>query len=241
MARIRTIKPEFFTDYKLYEIEKETQLPIRVAYAGLWTQCDREGRFEWIPEQLKIGVLPYDNIDFARVLDALVTRGLLVKYASKEGNFGCVKHFKNHQIVNNREKDSTIPEPPPDNDVTRESRVEHAPLKGRERNNIKKTKQKKSDEVEYSEEFLEFYELYPRKEDKKPAAIKYQKIVSNDEATHEQIMAGAKKYVAYIRAKNKDDDFIKLPSTWLNKASWNNEYQTKPRIQASQPVTIFGG
>ena len=47
MARIRTIKPEFFRHEALYEAEHETGLPLRVAYAGLWTAADREGRFQW--------------------------------------------------------------------------------------------------------------------------------------------------------------------------------------------------
>ena len=55
-------------------------MPIRVAFAGLWTRCDREGRFQWRPRQLKVQILPYDNADFARVLDALATRGFIVKY-----------------------------------------------------------------------------------------------------------------------------------------------------------------
>ena len=47
MARIRTIKPEFFRHEGLYELEQETGFAIRVAFAGLWTACDREGRF-WV-------------------------------------------------------------------------------------------------------------------------------------------------------------------------------------------------
>jgi hypothetical protein len=110
MARIRTIKPEFFRNHKLYKLEKETGLPIRVAFAGLWTTCDREGRFEWVEEELKLDCLPYDEVDFSRVLDALVTRGFVVKYAVNERDFGYVPGFLEHQVVNNREKDSTIPQ-----------------------------------------------------------------------------------------------------------------------------------
>ena len=42
MARIRTIKPEFFRHADLYEAERETGLPLRLAFAGLWTAADRE-------------------------------------------------------------------------------------------------------------------------------------------------------------------------------------------------------
>lgn len=111
MARIRTIKPEFFRHEDLYELEKATRLPIRLAYAGLWTCCDREGRFKWRPRSLKVEVLPYDDCDFSRVLDALATRGFVVKYRVSGEDYGHVPSFHAHQFINNREAPSTIPDP----------------------------------------------------------------------------------------------------------------------------------
>lgn len=73
MARIRTIKPEFFRHAGLFDLEQETGLPLRVAFAGLWTAADREGRFAWKPRELKLDCLPFDLVDFSRVLDALST------------------------------------------------------------------------------------------------------------------------------------------------------------------------
>ena len=78
--RIRTIKPEFFHHEGLFEAELETKLPIRVAFAGLWCIADREGRFKWEPRRIGVQVLPYDGVDFSRVLDALTTRGFVFKY-----------------------------------------------------------------------------------------------------------------------------------------------------------------
>ena len=57
MARIRTIKPEFFRHEALFEAEHRAGLPLRLAFAGLWTAADREGRFKWRPRQLKLDVL----------------------------------------------------------------------------------------------------------------------------------------------------------------------------------------
>lgn len=113
--------------------EKETGLPLRLAFAGLWGAADREGRFKWQPERLKIDILPYDDVDFSRVLDALVTRGFLVKYTSQTCALGVIPSFKSHQIVNNRESASILPPPPKNmeklkdsNNLTRESRVNDA-------------------------------------------------------------------------------------------------------------------
>jgi hypothetical protein len=137
--RIRTIKPEFFTHDELYDLEVESGLPVRIAFAGLWCAADREGRFKWEPRRLGVQILPYDNIDFSRVLHALATRGFIRGYASHGGLFGVIPSFLDHQVINNREKDSELPEPleyiDPDACRTRDPRVTHASKaegKGRE-------------------------------------------------------------------------------------------------------------
>jgi len=113
MARIRTVKPDLFRHEGLFHLEQETKLPIRVAWSGLFTVCDREGRFEWKPNVLKLDILPFDSVDMERVLDALVTRGFLVKYACGNGPqrrfYGFLPTFKKHQVINNKEKPSSIP------------------------------------------------------------------------------------------------------------------------------------
>ena len=130
--RIRTIKPEFFTHDRLFEVERETKLPLRVAFAGLWCAADREGRFKWEPRRLGVAILPYDGIDFSRVLHALATRGFIQYYTSEAREFGCIPSFSRHQVVNNRERESELPEPPPmaegDACPTRQPRVPHATL-----------------------------------------------------------------------------------------------------------------
>jgi hypothetical protein len=55
--RIRTIKPELFRHEGLFDLEIETKLPIRVAWMGLFTCSDREGRFPWRPRVLKTMIL----------------------------------------------------------------------------------------------------------------------------------------------------------------------------------------
>jgi hypothetical protein len=126
VARIRTIKPEFFRHADLYEAEKETGLPLRIAFAGLWTAADREGRFKWRPRELKLDCLPHDEVDFSRVLDALTTRGWLVRYAVNGVEYGAIPTWGSHQIINNRETASVIPTPNEVNGLTREARVTDA-------------------------------------------------------------------------------------------------------------------
>ena len=130
MARIRTIKPEFFKHSGLYDAERETSLPLRLAFAGLWVCADRAGRFKWRPRELKLEALPYDDVDFERVMDALATRGFVVRYASGDDEFGYIPSWKHHQFINNKEPQSSIPNPPInqhiDASATREQREEDA-------------------------------------------------------------------------------------------------------------------
>jgi hypothetical protein len=128
--RIRTVKPEFFLHEGLFELETETSLPIRISFAGLWCVADREGRFKWEPRKIGVQILPYDNIEFSRVLDALWTRGFIVKYRVDSVDYGWIPSFTRHQVINNRERDSEIPEPNDTNAFdacpTRAPRDEHA-------------------------------------------------------------------------------------------------------------------
>lgn len=136
MARIRTIKPEFFRHSDLYEAEKETGLPLRLAFAGLWTAADKAGRFKWKPRELKLDCLPHDDVDFSRVLDALATRGWLVRYAVQGVEYGAIPTWEIHQVINNRETPSKLPAPSENNILTREPRVDDAlatPPKGKGR------------------------------------------------------------------------------------------------------------
>lgn len=148
--RIRTIKPEFFTHEGLFELERETGLPIRVGFAGLWCAADKAGRFKWEPRRIGVSVLPYDGTDFSRVLDALFTRGYVVRYRVDGVEYGAIPSFAKHQFINNKEKESTLPAPTSENEertkvkegeskvmdisrvkdatVTREARVENTSL-----------------------------------------------------------------------------------------------------------------
>jgi hypothetical protein len=111
MGRIRTIKPEMGRHEGLFDLEQETGLPIRFAWAMLQTACDREGRFDWRPRSLKAEVLPHDVLDFSRVLDAWLTRGFVVRYRVGDAWYGYVPTFKKHQFINHREQPSDLPDP----------------------------------------------------------------------------------------------------------------------------------
>lgn len=111
MTHIRTIKPDFFRHEDLFETEKKSGLPIRLAFAGLWIVADREGRFDWRPRSLKLDIFPFDDLDMASVLDVLVKHDFIVHYTVDGKEYGCIPSWQRHQQINARESPSRLPAP----------------------------------------------------------------------------------------------------------------------------------
>ena len=114
MSRIRTVKPGLFKHEELYDAEIESGLPLRLAFIGLFTVADKEGRFQWMPRTLKTDVLPHDDVDFSKVLDALARIGMLRRYVVADRVYGCIPTWKKHQVINQREAESFLPSPDED-------------------------------------------------------------------------------------------------------------------------------
>jgi hypothetical protein len=127
MARIRTIKPEFFTSDDICALSPLA----RLLYVALWCEADREGRLVWTPGVLKRRYLPDDDCDIAAVAGELVERGLVRLYG--EG-LAVIPTFTRHQHVNPREASSKLPPPDGATAVTRreEGKGEEGNGKGKE-------------------------------------------------------------------------------------------------------------
>lgn len=119
MARIRTVKPEFFTSEDVVCLSPVA----RLLYIGLWCEADREGRFAWRPGSFRLRYLPTDECDIQAVCDELVSRGLVVLYGD---GLACVPSFSKHQNINPRESASTLPEPEHGSDPPARARVSDA-------------------------------------------------------------------------------------------------------------------
>lgn len=103
MARIRTVKPEFFTSEDIVELDPMA----RLLYIALWCEADKEGRMAWKTKTFKMRYFPADDCDIDALADALVTRGLVCLYGE---NYAYIPSFKEHQHINPREKDSVLPD-----------------------------------------------------------------------------------------------------------------------------------
>ena len=76
----------------------------------------------------------------------------------------------------------------------------------------------------YTDNFLEFYTAYPLKKSKQAANKVFDKVIKK--TPFEDIMTGLEAYKAEIDKKKTKQEYIKHPSTWLNSACWQDEYDT---------------
>lgn len=127
MARARNIKPGFFTNDALGELE-----PIaRLLFIGLWTMADREGRVEDRPKKIRAQLFPYDDCKVDDLLDSLAGAGFILRYETKGLRCLQVVNWHKHQSPHHMEVPSDIP--PPDGT---ENRFNHAPLTKKQRETI---------------------------------------------------------------------------------------------------------
>lgn len=226
MARIRNIKPDFWTDEKLVELDPWE----RLLFIGIWNFVDDEGYMPYSPKRIKMQVFPGDSLDVSRGLQSLISIGALTLYDSGNGQVLKVTNWSKHQKVSNpsvskyrgldmepadqkprKQAELPIQIPEMDKKSTEDSREVH---KERERERVVN-----KDLSSKQDEFEQWYSRYPRKEAKengRKAFIKARQTVSLETLTtslekYNKAMAG------------KDRQYLALPATWLNAGRWQDE------------------
>ena len=112
MARIRTIKPEFWSDEKVVECSVNA----RLLFIGLWNFADDAGRQEDAPRQIKMKVFPGDDVTADQIdgmLQELSRNGLLIRYIVDGKRYLQIKGWR-HQLINKPQKPRNPP--PPDSE-----------------------------------------------------------------------------------------------------------------------------
>lgn len=95
MARIRTIKPDFWTDETLGECSPTA----RLLFVGTWNLADDHGNLERSSRQLKAQLFPYDNFDCEPFVVELLHVGCLLEYEVDGKKYLHIKGFDKHQKV----------------------------------------------------------------------------------------------------------------------------------------------
>jgi len=214
VARIRTIKPEFFTSEDIVALTPFS----RLLYVALWCEADKEGRLVWKPKTFKMRYLPGDDIDIAGLCQELIDAKLVVLYGD---GLAYIPTFKSHQHINPRESASTLPEP-----STREARVpsrqsrDSDPQGGREG----KGKEGNTDADatrDLPPGFVNFWAAWPvsdRKQAKGKCLEAWKK--ARAEPVAALVVAHVEK-MKTSRGWTKDGgEFIPAPLVYLNQRSW---------------------
>jgi len=104
MARIRTIKPEFWRDAKMVSVSRDA----RLLFIGLLNFANDNGVIKDSPLQLKINIFPMDNDIGATEVDnylnelehsRMINRYVAV-YEGEDRHFLHIRGFNKHQKIN---------------------------------------------------------------------------------------------------------------------------------------------
>lgn len=101
MARIRTIKPEFFTSESVGALS----WPARLTFAGLWTYVDDRGRAKDNPRAIRGALWPNDeetvsSADVNQFIEELVEHHMVCRYTVGIANYLHVINMRKHQTIN---------------------------------------------------------------------------------------------------------------------------------------------
>lgn len=91
-------------------------------------------------------------------------------------------------------------------------------------NNIYISSSSASEKPDLESDFNQFWNVYPRHEDRAKALKAYAK-ARKAGTSQQDLEEGAKRYSQMIQAERTEKQFIKLGATWLNGRCWENEYQ----------------
>lgn len=97
MARIRTIKPEFWTDEKVVECSPTA----RLLFIGLWNFCDDYGSHQYSPKQIKMEIFPGDDFKTTKIeewLTELINARLIRTYVIDDKRYLRVCGWRHQKI-----------------------------------------------------------------------------------------------------------------------------------------------
>lgn len=109
MARIRTIKPEFWTDEKVGTLKRDE----RLLFIGLWNIADDQGVVKANPSYIKGQLFSYDedlrSTSVNTWLTSLINARMLIPFQFNGEGYFIIRTFEDHQLINRPSK-SKFPE-----------------------------------------------------------------------------------------------------------------------------------
>lgn len=206
MARIRTIKPEFWTSGQILECSRNA----RLLFIGLWNFCDDHGRHKFVPRQIKAEVYPGDDLsedDILGMLHELSKNGLIRTYVVENSEYLQVTGW-HHQRIDKPQKQK-FPEPSENTPGTLPPRARGLGKEGKGKDSkgeelkhmsdLQSDVHVKNSKNEFSESFEQFWQAYPtdRLMSKLEALRAWQRLGEEDRTA---AIAGVAGFAAHCRA-----------------------------------------
>lgn len=237
MARSRNIKPGFFSNELLAELDFAT----RLLFIGLWTEADREGRLEDRPRRLKMALFPADNVDISSMLDDLDHLGFIKRYAVGELQAIQIVNWAKHQNPHVKEAKSVIPAmpileaSPGESDAsTMQAPDSHSsfPADSLSLDSgflIPDSLNPSPAPVDSAELFSRFWKLYPRKVGKDKAEKAWAKLKLT-QTLYDTIIKALAAHSLTPGWTKDNGQYIPHPATWLNGKRWEDEVQAPSNV-----------
>lgn len=201
MARIRTIKPEFWTDEKVVELSPLA----RLLFIGLWNFADDEGRMTFSATRIKLQILPADSADISELLGEIRGKSLIHIYTVDNVEYLQVVGFEKHQKVDKRS-----PSRLPAEQIVPPNSAELSRRKGREGKG-KETYTRES-------RFDDFWSVYPKKGQRPQCLKKWEAkkldSIADQIISHVSIMSTSDQW------RKENGQFCPNPLTYLNQERW---------------------
>jgi len=230
MARARNIKPGFFQNEELAELE-----PInRLAFIALWTVCDYKGCLEYRPKRLKVQLLPYDNVDIEDIMINLEQSGFIKIYSVEEQSYIKILNFEKHQNPHPNEIKSGSKIPDFDekaieinvseliainHDKDGTSHADSLLLIPDSLNPLTDSTPKVIKREKWEDDFDIFWQEYPKKKDKQAAKLVWKKIRPNLQDVL-KALSWQKQSKEWFEQGGK---FVKHPERYIKNHSWLDE------------------
>src|SRR5690606_27264662 len=94
VPKIRGIKPDFWTDDDIVELS----IPARLLFIGLWNYACDNGHVQDKPKQIKMRLLPADDVNVAELLRELADKGRI----RRDNGVITIPNFTRHQKPDKR-------------------------------------------------------------------------------------------------------------------------------------------
>lgn len=234
MARIRSIKPEFWTDERVVDLDPLT----RLFFIGCWNFADDYGYILDKPRQLQLQVLPAEKCDAQMLVKELVHAGLLDRYPMKDGGFALhIRNWEKHQKVDKRtesriaadlsDSQPVPPTPPDDSESPADSpRIPTTEGKGVESKGMEGSREERE---RASALFEDFWKRYPpgkagNKPEKQKAREAWLKLSDTERAEAMRCVEN------YRLACEQNLTIAKYAQRWLREKNWT-DWAHPPRAQ----------